>query len=206
MSQNTKLTSSKTEGKIAILFLWSLVITYPVLVVLTYYIQGLREIDIKGLFAALAIMACISLIVTSLIMFLIWFYKAYSILYQKTSDLKYKKYWTILSWIIPVINFYLPYLIIKDMYSVAAVNNPLTQKRIKKWTTINICWTLYIFMWILDIAYYIIVYPDRPVVFDAVTYILIAPSIWLTIKIIKDYCELEAKLFEKDGSSSYTIG
>jgi hypothetical protein len=195
---NGKISSSKKEAKTAILFTWSLLVTFPAIFLLSYYLQNLREFNIGILvFALLGILACIGTIIATLVMFIIWFYKAYSTLYQKTPDLKYKKRWAVLSWIIPVVNFYLPYLLLKDMYSNIAIltNNSAATESLKKLTAVNIWWGLYILGWILDIGYYAVIYPDNSAVFNVVTYILIIPSVWFTVKIIQNYCEFEEKLF-----------
>jgi hypothetical protein len=188
--------SSKNEAKVAVIFMWSMLIVYPVIFILGYYLENLQETDIKeALLASLTVLIAFGIIIASLVTFLIWFYKAYSNLYEKT-PLKYKKIWAVLGWLVPVINFYLPYLMIKEMYSNVAVltNNPLAGESIKKFTTINIWWTLYILMWVADIAYYALIYPDTSVVFNIVTYILIVPSVWLTVKVIQDYCKFEEEL------------
>jgi hypothetical protein len=85
---------------------------------------------------------------------------------------------------------------IKEMYLNIAVltNNPLTHESVKKLTTVNILWALYILLWILDIVYYAVIYPDTSVIFDIIMYALIIPSVWFTAKIIQDYCRLEEQL------------
>jgi hypothetical protein len=196
LSKN-KLSSSKREARTAVLFIWSLLIIYPIMVVLGYYFENTQEIDIGMiLLAFLATFICAGIMIVSLVMFLIWFYKAYSNLYKQT-PLKYKKKWAVLGWLVPVINFYLPYLMVKEMYSNIAVltNNSLAHESAKKLTTINIWWTLYILMWILDIAYYATIYPDTSAIFNIATYSLMIPSIWFTVKIIQDYCRFEGQLF-----------
>jgi heme/copper-type cytochrome/quinol oxidase subunit 2 len=117
------------------------------------------------LLAFFAVLICVSIMIISLVIFLIWFYKAYSNLYRQ-KPLKYKKKWAILGWLIPVINLYLPYLMIKEMYLNIAVltNNPLAHESVKKLTTVNILWALYILLWILDIVYYAVIYPDASVI------------------------------------------
>ncbi|MDR1461497.1 MAG: DUF4328 domain-containing protein [Campylobacteraceae bacterium] len=194
---NGKISSSKQKAKIAILLMWSLLFIFPALIISGYYLENLHEINAKALLALLVTLISFVIVIASLVVFIIWFYKAYSNLYQKTSNLKYKKYWAILGWIIPIINLYLPYFLIKDMYSNIAIltNDSTAVENFKKLTAINIWWALYILGWILDIGYYIAIYPDKSIVFDITTYILLIPSVWFTVKIIRDYCESEERLF-----------
>jgi heme/copper-type cytochrome/quinol oxidase subunit 2 len=196
MSLHKKLSSSKQEAKIAVIFMWSFLLTFPVITICSHQIKDVYELTPMILFISLVILACTGIMMGSLVTFLIWFYRAYSNLHEKAPNLKRKRYWAILGWVIPIVNLYLPYLIIKEMYANIAIltNNPSAQESIKKWTTINLWWTLYILGWILDIVYYISIYPKTSVIFDVVTYILIVPSVWLTVKIIQDYCRFEEQL------------
>lgn len=194
-----KFVSSKREAKIAVLFIQSLLVAYPVIVILGYYLENLQEIGIKELlFALLIILMCIGVIIGAFVMFIRWFYRAYSNLYEKTPDLKYKKRWVILCWLIPVINFYLPFLLIKNMYSNIAIltDNAAAKENLEKLTTINIWWMLYIVMWIFDLGYYALIYPGKSIMFNIITYILLIPSVWLTIKIIRNYCKIEEQLVD----------
>ncbi|MDR2635454.1 MAG: DUF4328 domain-containing protein [Campylobacteraceae bacterium] len=194
-----RISSSKKEAKIAIFFIWSMLITFPAMIALGEYMENSIAADVDMLFVlliSLAVLALACVLLASVVVFIIWFYKAYSILDEKTPNLKYKKSLAVWSWIIPVVNFYLPYLLLKDMYKNIAIltNDSEVEKSFKKLTALNIWWAIYILGWILDIGYYAAIYPDSSMAFNIITYLLIIPSVWLTVKIIRDYCELEAKL------------
>jgi hypothetical protein len=135
--------------------------------------------------------------VASLVIFLIWFYKAYSNIYPQMLEPRYKKYWAIWSFFVPIVNFYLPYLMIKKMYLTISIvlGDAEAAESFKRLTAINILWALYILMWIASIVYFIVAYPNVSVIFDIVMYILIIPCIWLTVKIIQDYVKLEERVW-----------
>jgi ABC-type multidrug transport system fused ATPase/permease subunit len=52
----------------------------------------------------------------SAITFLLWFFRAYSNLHKLVGDLKYKSGWAIGSWFVPVLNFFRPYRMMKELY------------------------------------------------------------------------------------------
>jgi hypothetical protein len=80
--------------------------------------------------------------------------------------------------------------------NIATLTNSLeAEKSLKKLTALNIWWAIYVLGWILDIGYYAAIYPNGSMTFNIVAYLLTIPAVWLMVKIIQDYCELEEKLF-----------
>ncbi|MDR2790271.1 MAG: DUF4328 domain-containing protein [Campylobacteraceae bacterium] len=187
-----ELSSSKKEAKTAIWFLWITVALFPFIIIEGYYLNS-DEVSVKMLITAFVSLAIVCVFIISIIMFLVWFYKAYSNIYALTPDPKYKKWWVVASWLVPVVNFFVPYFILRYMYTKAAdlADNPEAYKNMQKWTTLNACWALYILMWIGDIVYYALIFPDTSTLFNIITYILFIPCAWLTAKIINNYCKLE---------------
>ncbi|MDR2099347.1 MAG: DUF4328 domain-containing protein [Campylobacteraceae bacterium] len=199
---NTNLSSSKKIAKIAIWLMWIVVALYPVVLIAGHYLDSKHETTTTlTIFLTLLVIyfVCLGIFIISLIMFLVWFYKAYSNIYELIHEPKYKKWWAIASWLVPVVNFFVPYFILKYMYLKAAdlAGNPLAAERIKKWATLNVYWALWILAWICDIVYYVIIFPDMPVAFEVFTCILIVPGAWFTAKIIWDYCELEEEFLHE---------
>lgn len=58
----------------------------------------------------------ISLGITQSIVFMQWFRRAYYNLHQKTNDLAYTDGWAVASWLIPIVNLYRPFVIMKELY------------------------------------------------------------------------------------------
>jgi len=58
----------------------------------------------------------IAIFVACVITFILWFYRAYSNIGKRGQKLNYSKGWTLWSWIVPILNFYLPYKIMKEMH------------------------------------------------------------------------------------------
>lgn len=187
-----ELSSSKREAKATIWLLWIMVVLYPFVYIAEYSVDN-REGIVKILIMFILSIAEIGIAIISVVIFFVWFYKAYSNIYALSPNPKYKKWWTVVSWLVPVVNFFMPYFILKYMYIKAAdlTNNPQSYESIKKWTTLNICWALYILLWICDIVYYVFMLPDTSILFYVITYILIVPYVWLIVKIINGYCKLE---------------
>jgi hypothetical protein len=206
IDRNKRLTSNKAMAKIAIFFTWSLLVVYPAIVIDNYYFRQLDDIvnhqaylSVSALTTMAINLICALWLIVTLVIFIMWFYKACSNLHKVVEKPKYAPYWAVWSWIIPVVNFYLPYKIIKDIYAKASDllgDIPATDNA-KNSTIINISWAIYIIILILDIVYYIIIFPNHSIVFDVATFVLLIPSVWLTVKIIYNYSVLEERLFEK---------
>ncbi|MDR3345834.1 MAG: DUF4328 domain-containing protein [Campylobacteraceae bacterium] len=203
--KSKRLTSNKTMAKIAIFFSWSFLVVYLVIAIDNYYFRWLNEAaDTNaylnaGVLVTVAIsLICVLWLIATVVIFIVWFYKAYSNLRKVTDKPKYAPYWAVWSWIIPVVNFYLPFKILKDMQAKASdlLGVPVIENT-KNRKIINILWALYLIAWGLDIVYYIIIYPNSSIIFDVATFVLLIPSVWLSVKIIYNYSVLEERLFEK---------
>jgi hypothetical protein len=204
--KSKRLTSNKAMAKIAIFFACSLLVVYPVAIIAGYYLKLFGElVDPYAYFSAgVLVTVAISLIcalwlIAILVIFIVWFYKAYSNLRKVTDKPKYAPYWAVWSWIIPVVNFYLPFKILKDMQAKASdlLGDIPVSDNTKNRKIINISWVLYLILWGLDIIYYVMIFPNGSTVFDVATFVLLIPSVWLSVKIIYNYSVLEERLFEK---------
>ncbi|MDR2081559.1 MAG: DUF4328 domain-containing protein [Campylobacteraceae bacterium] len=188
-----ELSSSKKEAKITIWTMWITAVLCPFIYIADHYAKSGQEEIVKILTAFIVSLVLIAIFFVSLVMFFVWFYRAYSNIYELSPNPKYKKWQVVLSWLVPVVNFFAPYFVLKYMYAQAAdlANNPQSYENMKKWTTLNIFWALYILMWIYDIVYFALIFPDTSIVFETITCILIVIGVWFTAKIINDYCKLE---------------
>lgn len=92
--------------------------------------------------------------IVSVILFMLWFKRAYANLYfVDSSCLSYKDGWTIGSWFVPVLNLYLPYKLMLDMFNGTNIYLRLEYAhsgRLKN-TFIYCSWFFYIICMILGI-------------------------------------------------------
>jgi hypothetical protein len=152
------------------------------------------------------IIAIIYLIVylVSIITFIRWFRRAYFNLHQKITYLLHSEGWAAGSWFVPIINLYRPYQIMKELYN--ETKELLTKKGISfnqnfNSRSIGWWWTL----WIMSglIGQFIFRYSTKAESIDElitgtvagiISNIVAVPLALITIKIIKDYSEVEPLL------------
>jgi hypothetical protein len=148
----------------------------------------------------------------SMITFIMWFRRAYYNLHQKVKYLSFSEGWAAGSWFVPIVNLYRPYQIMEELYV-------KTKKLLKtngfsdriNYTTnyLNWWWTLWIITAVAGniILKYALKYADTIdeliiiTVGQMILSILEVPLAIITVKIIKDYSQVEPLLFEiKDDS------
>ncbi|NIK73072.1 hypothetical protein FHS56_000558 [Thermonema lapsum] len=153
--------------------------------------------------------------VISAVTFIQWFRRAYFNLHQKVKNLAYTEGWAAGSWFVPIVNLYRPYQIMKELYQETKellnkkginVNTNLTTSSLGWW------WTL----WILNniIGQFVFRYSIKAKSIDELTTSTIASMIGniigillalITVKVIKDYSNVEPMLFEiKDEEETTT--
>lgn len=154
------------------------------------------------------LIAIIYLIVSviSAVTFIQWFRRAYFNLHQKVTNLTHTEGWAAGSWFVPIVNLYRPYQIMKELYKETKelfnkkgvnINTNFTTSSLGWW------WTL----WIINniIGQFIFRYSMRAESIDELTTSTIAsmigniieiPLSLITVKIIKDYSNVEPKLYE----------
>ena len=75
------------------------------------------ELDMNNMLRFIFSFAYLAVLAGTFITFLRWFYRAYNNLHiAGVSGLRYKPIWTIASFVIPVINLFRPYIIMKDIW------------------------------------------------------------------------------------------
>lgn len=152
------------------------------------------------------------LFIASAITFIMWFRRAYFNLHQIGNDLLYGEGWAAGSWFIPVLNLYMPYQIMKDLYtktnSVLSQNLMTCNKRLPI-KYINWWWGLWIITLVLEnISFRSFILDDIYGIasgIDIIVTLLYIPLSFITVKIIKDYSEIEEVLAEVAVSDTYNI-
>lgn len=142
----------------------------------------------------------------SIVTFLLWFRRAYFNLHQKVSNLDYSEGWAVGSWFVPIVNFYRPYRIMKELYQ--ETNNLLIRNQTNVTSnlssnTLGLWWTLWIMFNLLGQISYrysaravsIEDFTDSSILGMVVNSFAIALS-FITVKIIKDYALVEPLLNE----------
>jgi len=140
--------------------------------------------------------------IISIIFFIRWFSRAYSNLHRKVTGLLYSKGWAIGCWFVPILNFYRPYRIMKELCRKTETLLSIEKPNLSE--TIDVWWFLFIVSAFVDRALsrfetettikqlmlYTTIY-----FFSSIINILYA---LITISIIKDYSKMESLLFQAD--------
>jgi hypothetical protein len=153
----------------------------------------------------IAILYMIAFIVSA-ITFIQWFRRAYYNLHLKVNHLSHTEGWAAGSWFVPVVNLYRPYQIMKEMYQ--ETMELLTKKGIGfnhtfSTNALGWWWTLWIISKI--IGQFIFRYSLKAESIDELTVSTFAsmiiniigiPLALITVKVIKDYLDVEPLLSE----------
>jgi hypothetical protein len=89
----------------------------------------------------------IGLFLLASILFITWFYRVYLNLHQIFNNLKYKPFWAIIGFIIPIVSLFIPIAICKEtikLYGKIDVENELTGKTLLSMKWANFWWLFYI--------------------------------------------------------------
>jgi hypothetical protein len=139
--------------------------------------------------------------------FIRWFRRAYNNLHLIYSDLKYSEGWAAASWFVPILFFYRPYIIMKELFYKTReflINNNLHISQKENRIQLNIWWFLWVLATIIGIVDFvlglnIIVFFDELLV-SSISGIFMSlfliPADYLTIKLIRKYSKMEIQLEE----------
>jgi hypothetical protein len=142
--------------------------------------------------------------IISVITFIMWFFRAYANLHQKVERLLYTEGWAVGSWFIPIINLYIPYNIMKELYSktrnIIADDKNLSEQFKFKESVIGWWWLLWVISFVLLPGISSICFPNATeiTILDIIETIISVPLTLITIKVIKDYSEMENLLIQND--------
>ncbi|MBP9068538.1 MAG: DUF4328 domain-containing protein [Bacteroidia bacterium] len=154
---------------------------------------------------AIGIIYTIAFIISA-VTFISWFRRAYFNLHLKVSGLSHSEGWSAGSWFVPIISLFRPYQIMKELYVQTKgliIKNGLAPYG--NFSTQNLGW--WWAFWIINnfIGQFIFRYSRNAESIDQLTVVTIAsilnnivgvPLALLTIKVIKDYSEMEKLLLE----------
>jgi hypothetical protein len=155
-----------------------------------------------------SIIAIIDVIVNIIsgVTFILWFRRAYFNLHQKTDNLLHTEGWAAGCWFVPVLNFYRPFQIMKELFQrtkeLLQINGVIVKPKLSIWI-LRCWWTL----WIIEIIFAkaslrlstkaeSIDQLISTTAGDMVVNIIGLPLALITIKIIHDYSKVEPMLYE----------
>jgi hypothetical protein len=157
--------------------------------------------DIRQMVIALLFLA---VFVISGITFIQWFRRAYFNLHQRAKGLSAGESAAAYTWFIPIVNFYQPYQIMKELYR---ETHRVLRERVAGYssdislTTVGWWWTLWIITTILSqISFQITLRSDSPdglwfsTVVGMISSAIDIPLALITVKVIRDYAKMEPLL------------
>ena len=206
------------QSKNLIILIWIVLILDVVSFISSYYqytllqaianghnfpIETLTANDTRERYIALAYLAAF---IISAITFAEWFRRAYYNLHQKVSHLSHNEAWAAGSWVVPIINVYRPYQIMKELYRETKeylthhgieINQSLSTKYLGYW------WALWITNGVIGNGLFRISIKAKTL--DEITsltigymisYIIGIALAFITLKVIRDYAKIEPLLNE----------
>lgn len=144
--------------------------------------------------------------IISAITFIRWFRRAYFNLHLKVKYLSQTEGWAAGSWFVPIMNWFIPYRIMKELYEETKellINKGLTVKENFTTGLLGYWWTI----WIINnlVGQFVFHYAKRAVSIDELITTTVAsmlsniigiPLALITVKIIQDYADIEPMLHE----------
>ncbi|SRR6056297_1052796 len=211
-----KLKPNVQRAKNAIILIWVVLVLEIIMLISSYFqydlLQTAKNGGVISIEAAYAndtreqIVAAFYLIafVISAVTFIQWFRRAYFNLHLKVNNLSHSEGWAAGSWFVPIIHLYRPYQIMKELYHETI--GILTRKGLilRKEYSIGFLgwwWALWITNSIIGQIHFR--YPIETVddligstVISMIGNVVGIPLALITVKVIKDYSEIEPLLNE----------
>ncbi len=174
-----------------------------------------EELDVLGFIYVMGwltvIIAYVTIWIISIVTFIKWFRRAYSNLHQKVGSLSYSEGWATGAWFIPIMNFFAPYTIMKELYSrtdnlFRLHNIPSTLQ--SDLSYVSWWWVLWIVIRILNyISLRLYLLGDYQYMLstwiEIIGCILTVPLCMVTEKVIKNYSKAEFVLMDLDKEPSF---
>lgn len=149
------------------------------------------------------------------IFFILWFRRAYFNLHQVVRNLEYSEGWAAGAWFVPILNFFKPYKIMRELY----VETENYIHRIKSdykmklnVTFVGIWWALWIVATILDrigmrmnLRAETLDELNNATQINLATEFLTIPLCLIIIKVVKDYSNVEKELFEIEKNKNLEV-
>lgn len=228
-----QLRPNETRAKTAILLIW-IVLGLDVISAISSYFQAdllnriaMGEIispkvaDANDIRESIIGILYLIVYVTSGITFIMWFRRAYYNLHQKVSNLSYGEGWAAGSWFVPILNLFRPFQIMSELYK--KTQNYLVEKEVvnvkKSYTALLAVWWI---LWIVSgfIGNFEFQTSRNAETIDSLIFmtnvslfssVFGIPLAIVTVKVIKDYAEMEPLLLKADQeeeilTNSFEIG
>lgn len=149
------------------------------------------------------------------IFFILWFRRAYFNLHQVVKNLEYSEGWAAGAWFVPIVNFFKPYKIMRELY-VETENYIYRIKSDYKMklnvTFVGIWWFLWIVSTILDrigmrmnLRAETLDELNNATQINLATEFLTIPLCLIIIKVVKDYSNVEKELFEIEKNKNLEV-
>jgi hypothetical protein len=174
--------------------------------------SGNGMIGIIALVMEVAIILYLIATIASVVTFIMWFRRAYFNLHQFRGDLLYGEGWAVGCWFIPVLNLYMPYQIMKDLYTKTNTilsQNLITCNKRLPIKYVNWWWILWLILSFLGYLSFIMTMLDSfygsETTLDLITSALMIPLSFVTVMLIKDYSKIEEALTDIAVSDTYNI-
>ncbi|TDE27795.1 DUF4328 domain-containing protein [Flavobacterium ranwuense] len=206
------------RAKIAIMLIW-IVLTVEIISILSDYLQydllqtvanggqisteTATENDLRQKIIAMIYLA---VFIISGITFIQWFRRAYYNLHLKAESLSFTEGWAAGCWFVPIICLYRPNQIMKELYQeTQSLLSKKNESYVQNLTTHSIGW--WWALWIISslLGQFIFRYSSKAETIDELTVSTVAsliastigiPLAIITVKVIKDYSEIEPLLYE----------
>ena len=149
------------------------------------------------------------------VFFILWFRRAYYNLHQVVKHLEFTEGWAAGAWFVPIMNFFRPYQIMKELY--VETENYLSKvktdyvKRLNV-TFVGIWWTLWIIASLLErigmrlnLNAVTLEEITRATKINLANEFFTIPLCLIVIKVIKDYNNVEQELFEIEKNKNLEV-
>jgi hypothetical protein len=144
-----------------------------------------------------------SISLISAALFITWFFRCYSNLYRLKAGPLHHRAWIIVSWFIPIVQWFLPYRIMKNMFlrtlETVGISDAYDQRSAMR--RLRLWWGLWLYFTIAAKLIYLLAFAGRslPVatlglISTFTIFVTAIPLCRVTIRLIRDYDRLERQL------------
>lgn len=225
------LRDNTTRAKNAIIMLWiSFAFLFIFLISDIFELYIIREFlvgeiddelfaraELSDVFSGIVGILWLVIFIIMSILFLMWFRRAYYNLHQLKNNLSYTDGWAVGSWFLPFANWVLPYRIMKEIYD--STRNLFIQRgdiQPKLPTNfVTIWWTFSIISSVVNYFVFRASMLDDPTIemsyttsiINVIGTLLLIISLFLCIKVVKDYAKVEPLLsnLQKDETNTNNL-
>ena len=164
----------------------------------------MKEVDANDLRQSILAILLLLMYVGVAVVFIQWFRRAYYNLHQLSKNLSFAEGWAAGAWFVPIMNLGRPFNIMKEMMTVSEnllVKENLVQEDSRRRRSVGIWWTLWIIVSVLsDVSARIQTKSENIdiltnfTLIDVVLAFAYIPLTLITVRMIKNYAELEEYL------------